>query len=190
MEKGTYTRRRVDFSRYTASCFNPYLFSGAFQGQMGCGACALALLTGVPPEVIAAKHNNIHYADSFMVRFLQQHGFRLLQLTLCNVSSATPSQNPTQARRARVAALPQKRGYLGCDASRHRCFHNFETYTVDSLSLLNKPILSAYLVTHLRWRLGVRNGKVPKLKFARSRRLAWAQLRGNRKMASHPAGAG
>ena len=31
-------------------------------------------------------------------------------------------------------------------------YHNFQSYALDALSFLNKPILSAYLVVHPKWR--------------------------------------
>jgi len=35
------------------------------------------------------------------------------------------------------------------------CYHNNDLYTLDNLSLLNKPIEAAFLVVHPRWRLGL-----------------------------------
>ena len=72
MDKGTYKGRRVVFKRYATSCFNPYLFCDPGSDLRGCGACALALLTGVTPEKIAAKNGGVHYPDAFMIRFLRK----------------------------------------------------------------------------------------------------------------------
>ena len=44
VDKGTYTGRRVDFSRYATPCFNPFLFSAAKHAEAGFGASALGLL--------------------------------------------------------------------------------------------------------------------------------------------------
>lgn len=50
LAKGSYKGRRVDFAGYAVSCFTPHLFCGEFRKTLGCGAAALALLTGVSPE--------------------------------------------------------------------------------------------------------------------------------------------
>jgi hypothetical protein len=48
---------------------------------MGCGASALALLTGVAPEIISERNNRAHYSDRFMREFLKARAFRVLHLT-------------------------------------------------------------------------------------------------------------
>jgi hypothetical protein len=89
MEKGAYTDRRVYFGKYAAAVFNPYLFSSNFRTRLGCGASALALLSGVLPEVIARQNRyRAHFADTFMVRFLRRRRFTALPLTQCNLSTS------------------------------------------------------------------------------------------------------
>ena len=34
-------------------------------------------------------------------------------------------------------------------------YHGFRSYKLDSISFLNKPVLSAYVVVHSRWRIVV-----------------------------------
>jgi hypothetical protein len=89
VDKGTYTGRRVDFSLYATSCFNPFLFSAAAHAEAGCDASALGLLTGIPPANFAAKRPDKLYPDEFVLRCLRRHGFRLLRLTQCNMSQNT-----------------------------------------------------------------------------------------------------
>jgi hypothetical protein len=149
VEKGSYRGRRVDFSNYAASFFNPYLFSGSARSVVGCGASALALLTGTAPEAIAKKNRGAHYSDGFMVRFLRDQRFRVLRLTLCNLSAATPKIGT-----AHVVLLSQlfrrNEGTWGVIFN-WTYYHNFQNYALDALSFLNKPILSAYLVAHPKW---------------------------------------
>ena len=42
-------------------------------------------------------------------------------------------------------------------------YHNFQSYALEVLSFLNKPILSAYLVVHPKWRRYglVKEGSIP-----------------------------
>lgn len=143
--------RRMDFSPFAASVFVPHIFTGAERASVGCGAGALSLLTGVPPEKIAAKHRGRHYSDNFMIRFLMCRGFRTLKLTPFRVSSAKNRVGPQH-----VILISQL--LRDCEATwgvifEDGYFHNFNTYSLSSLALLNKPILTAYLVIHPSWRI-------------------------------------
>jgi hypothetical protein len=150
VEKGLYTKHRVDFDSFTVSFFNPHLFFGNIRASMGCGATALSLLTGVPPEKIAAKNGNRHFSDPFMVNFLRRRGFSVAELTLCNVSAGSG-----KVSKDHVVLLSQlimrNEGTWGA-IYRNSFYHNFELYDLDRLTFLNKPILSAYLVVHPAWR--------------------------------------
>lgn len=149
MEKGRYTGRRLDFSRYAVSCFNPHLFQ--FRVGLGCGAAALALLSGVAPDHITVRNGSKHYSDRFMCRFLREHGFEFLTLTQCRVSSAL-----VQIGKGHVVLVSQlvlrNEGTWGVLHNEY-FFHNFSIYGVEATSFVNKPLLSAYLVTHPRWRV-------------------------------------
>jgi hypothetical protein len=153
MEKGRYTGRRVDFSPYAVSCFKPHLFQ--FRPGLGCGATALALLTGVTPDQIALRNGSKHYSDRFMRRFLREHGCEVLLLTQCRVSAAV-----TRIGGEHVVLVSQlvlrNEGTWGVLYNDY-FFHNFGIYSFESVSFLNKPILSAYLVAHPRWRVGLPN---------------------------------
>jgi hypothetical protein len=151
VEKGSYKGRRVDFSKFAASCFNPYLFAGSARSGLGCGASALALLTGTAPEAIIAKKRGKHYSDDFMVRYLRGRGFRVLLLTLCNLSSV--SANIGSAHVLLISQLfRQNEGTWGVIFN-GLYYHNFESYLLGTLCFINKPILSAYLVAHPKWQM-------------------------------------
>jgi hypothetical protein len=151
MRKGTYTGRRVDFSNYTVSFFNPYLFTGELRSRLGCGPAALALLTGLPPEVVAAKNGGQHTSDAFVLRFLRARGYSMLPLTQCNVSNSDQSIGANHV--VLLSQLFRKNESTWGIIFGDHYYHNFVEYDVSSLSLLNKPILTAYLVMHWRWRL-------------------------------------
>lgn len=152
MQKGNYTGRPVNFTSYVASCFTPHLFAGPLANGIGCGASALALLTGVLPALIASRNGSRHYSDKFMLGHLHERGFTVLPLTQCNVTAST-----SEIGNQHVVLLSQL--FRRNEATwgvifNERYFHNFETYALDALSMLNKPVLSAYLVFHPRWRFG------------------------------------
>lgn len=149
MDKGTYTGRRVDFASYATSCFNPFLFSAANHGLSGCGASALGLLTGVLPANFAAKTPDKHYPDKFMLRCLRRHGFRVLRLTQCNLSANTPGVNARHV--LLLSQLVRENEATWIVLFNGVCYHNFEIYSLELLSFINKPLLSAYVVFHLRW---------------------------------------
>lgn len=150
MMDGSSRGRRVDFSQYATSFFNPFLFHED-RARLGCGATALALVTGVPPEIIAARNGRAHYSDKFMVSFLRQRHFRVQPLTKRCIVASTSGIG-----RRHVVLLSQ--WFRAEDATwgvmSGGCFyHNFERYWLDQFSFLNKPILSAYLLFHERWRV-------------------------------------
>lgn len=139
----------MDFGPFAASVFAPHLFCGDFRSRLGCGASALALITGIPPEKIAARNGRSHYSDRFIARFLMERHYRLLRLTPERISQAK-----TEIGLNHVLLISQlfrrNEGTWGVvfgDAY----YHNFAVYSLSSLSFLNKPILSAYLVVHPKW---------------------------------------
>jgi len=151
VEKGTYTRHRVDFSKLSVAFFNPFLFAGASRALCGCGAAALATLTGALPERIAARNGRAHYADDFMCRFLRKQGFTIVPLTLCKVSVAK-----TRLGNNHVLLLSQlfrrNEGTWGIIFNT-TYYHNFQVYSLEALSLLNRPVLTAYVTWHPKWRV-------------------------------------
>lgn len=149
MEKGVYTGRRVDFTKFAASCFNPFLFTGYVRSLVGCGASALSLLTGIPPESIAAHKRGAHYSDDFMLRFLRRRQFRVLPLTQCNVSvSASRIGTNHVLLLSQLYRENEGTWIVVYDA---QCYHNFDVYALDRFSFINKPVLTAYIVVHPRW---------------------------------------
>jgi len=174
MDKGTYKGRRVVFKHYETSCFNPYLFSDTGSDMRGCGACALALLTGIMPEKIAAKNGGVHYPDSFMSRFLREHGFRVLRLTQCNLSVAKDYVGTNHV--VLLSQLFRRNEATWGVIFRGVYYHNFGVYLLDSLSMLNKPVLSAYVVVDPRWWIGPREKKTVAAA-KKSKRLNFMSLR-------------
>jgi hypothetical protein len=144
-----YKGRRADFDPFAASVFAPHIFTGRERARVGCGAVTLACLTGIPPERIAAKNRGPHYSDRFMLRFLKRRGFRVMKLSPIRMTSAR-----NKVRSEHVILVSQ----LLYDYTAtwgvifdSLFFHNFKSYDLSTLALLNKPIISAYLVVHPSW---------------------------------------
>jgi hypothetical protein len=118
---------------------------------MGCGATALALLTGCLPEGIAAKNGSRHYADSFMISTLLAYGFKVKRLTVSNVLRSPSSIEANNVLLLSQIFKPEEATWGVIFNSLY--FHNFEIYNLEALSLLRKPMHSCYLVVHPKWRL-------------------------------------
>jgi len=150
VDKGSISGRRLNFESYTAYCFRPYLFSDEVRGKYGCGASALALLTGALPEHIALKNNSPHYADRFMVAFLRQHGFAVQALTQSNIASASSAIEKNHV--LLLSQLFRRQEATWGVIHNGWYYHNFELYFLNSLTLIRKPVVSAYLIGHTSWR--------------------------------------
>jgi hypothetical protein len=120
---------------------------------LGCGATTLATLTGITPEVIALENNSHHYSDEYMVKFLRAHGFNTLRLTrrILTHGDVTISHNHVILLSQLWTANEGTWGIL----FREAYFHNFQIYRTSVLSTLQKPVLSAYIVSHPRWRMDI-----------------------------------
>lgn len=149
IEAGFYSRRPANLADFVTTFFAPCLFHDERRAGVGCGATALALLTGVTPAIIAMENRSKHYRDKFMTRFLRRQHYRVLKLTMCTISTAK-----TEINNGHVVLLSQlfrKNEATWGVIHNGLYFHNFVIYSLDSLSMLNKPVLSAYVVVHERW---------------------------------------
>jgi hypothetical protein len=165
----------VDFAPFAASFFAPHLFSGSVRSQLGCGASALALITGVPPETIAAQNGGKHYSDRFMTRFLRARKIRTIRLTPRMVAEAK-----TKIGASHVVLVSQLfRAGEGTWGVVYADFyyHNFDAYVLSSLAFLNKPIMSAYLIIHPKWRMGYATREGTQRAGTKGRQLTLASMR-------------
>lgn len=141
----------MDFAPFAASFFAPHLFSGSVRSQLGCGASALALITGVPPEIISSRNGGAHYSDRFMTRFLRARNFRTLRLTPRMVTGARTKIGADHVLLVSQLFRPGEGTWGVVYADFY--YHNFDAYALSSLAFLNKPIMSAYLLIHPNWRI-------------------------------------
>lgn len=144
MEKGSYRTPPVDLQQYVVPLFVPHLFTSPLAQRVGCGPATLALLTGVPPHRILPQNRKRHYSDRFMVAFLRRHGFEVLRLTQCLVSRNATVISANHLVLLSQLLLPNEGSWGVLFGGIY--YHNFRCYAFDELSLLNKPLLSAYLL--------------------------------------------
>jgi hypothetical protein len=149
--KDDHRGRRADFNPFAASFFAPHLFSGAARSGLGCGASALALITGVAPEIISSQNGGTHYSDRFMTSFLRARDYATILLAPRMVAGAKTKIGPDH-----VLLVSQLfRGGEGTWGVIFGDFyyHNFQAYVLSCLAFLNKPIMSVYVVCHPKWRI-------------------------------------
>ena len=97
-----------------------------------------------------------------MMRFLRRRGFRTLRLTQCTLSQASADVGTGHV--VLLSQLFRENEGTWIVLFNGICYHNFDSYSLDQLSFLNKPILSAHLVIHLDWRLNTKLKPAPKIK--------------------------
>lgn len=167
--------RRADFNAYAASFFAPHLFCGPARSALGCGASALALITGVAPEIISSENGGAHYSDRFMIWFLRARNFQTLRLTPNIVTGARVKIGPHHVL-LMSQLFRRDEGTWGVIFADFY-YHNFESYVLSSLAFLNKPILSAYVVFHPKWRISYKTGKAKPKPKAKGSPITLASLR-------------
>src|SRR5579859_340817 len=163
--------RRVDFSPFAASFFAPHLFCGSVRSALGCGASALALITGVAPEIISSQNNGAHYSDGFMRRFLRARSFRTLRITPRIGAAARNKIGSDHVLLVSQLFRPDEGTWGVVFADFY--YHNFETYALSALAFLNKPILSVYIVFHPKWRINEVTEKLKPKPIAKRRQLTF-----------------
>lgn len=149
MENGVYNKRKFDWSTMEITRFTPHLWHN--REFYGCGATALSLITGVPPEEIKNtnwKQKN-HWKDTFMVKFLKQCGCKVRELTKCNINSDTGQFFSDKISNRHVILMSQlvgKKTATWAVVHNKIYYHNFQTHSFDTMSLLNSPTLTCYVV--------------------------------------------
>jgi hypothetical protein len=156
METGYYKKRTIDWRKWEVDVFNPHLF---LVDGCGCGASALATLTGVPPQYIhnTNKKNRNHWKDSYMIKFLKICGFKVHHLTKCDVSNTDisygyASESVTDRHVLLMSQLMNKNSASWTIAHNKLWYHNFQTCSFSPTSILSQPTLSCYLILHPSWR--------------------------------------
>ena len=158
MENGRYGNANTDFRKLVLEEVPFTMFDGYKFGLTGCGANALALLTGVHPlKVLKANKNRNHYSEGFMVRFLRKHGIRAFKVTKCNLTGRTKNTDQSLygyigpnnllltcqlLKRNEASWFVYWNGYL---------YHNFDVERAAFSSLLNFPLINTYVLHCPKW---------------------------------------
>ena len=155
METGYYKKKPIDWDTFEVDKFVPHLFISTYS-YAGCGANTLGLITGVPPTKIknTNRQNPNHWKDTFMVKYLKDHGFVVRPLTKCDVSCNTngfSSDFITDRHVLMTSQLMSKNVASWAVVHNKLWYHNFQICSFTGLSLVNTPILTCYILYKPEW---------------------------------------
>jgi len=149
MENGKYIKNTTNFNKFVCKKFNPHLYDHVLHRSVGCGASALALITGHNPFKIAAKNKNRdHYPDKFLINYLRKNGYKVITINKCNL---TNRETVIKYKINSNHILLMSQLFLKKEASwvvswNDLLFHNFEVSRLDAFGFINCPIVSAYVI--------------------------------------------
>tara|TARA_R110000868_G_scaffold269412_1_gene528784 strand:+ start:454 stop:939 length:486 start_codon:yes stop_codon:yes gene_type:complete len=150
METGTYQDHK-NWNKYRVNKFNFTLFDPFLYGTFGCGANALACVTGKNPKNFLQKSG--HYSDEFMVKQLRKNNINVLKLTKSNLTNDKKASIKIDDRHVLLISQLFSKGEASWVIHHAGMFiHNFETDKCSYWHLLNFPIVSAYVLFKKKWR--------------------------------------
>ena len=151
MQVGFYRRSPLNFEPYRASLFQ--LQNKGWVTGYGCGANALASLTGEHPSDIAdsCQGRHGHFPDKKMLSFLRRKGYKVIPVTQCLVSLNGEVNNVKANHVLLISQLLKKNEGSWVIVHGGNLTHNFDTVPLNALEFINRPILSAYIIFHPSW---------------------------------------
>jgi hypothetical protein len=151
MRQGSY-HRRVDFDAFRVRKFVAHVFSPHY-GIKGCGATALALLTGVNPiDIPYPPGNGDDWTKHYVYSFLRKKQFDIAELTMRNVTNFSHPRSPVSGQHVILASIKFIKGEASWVVVHNRTlYHNFEIATFTPYELINHPIMTAALIKHRTW---------------------------------------
>lgn len=153
MKHGKYGPGNTNFKKLQVSKLPVTLWDNFEYEKSGCGATALALLTGKNPKDIALKNGKNHYSDRFMVDFLRKNKISVYEVNRANLTQSKEwrhqlSDNNVVLYSAHTSKKESSffvtfNGYL---------YHNFTIAKANYLDFLNFPIDSCYVLFKKSWK--------------------------------------
>jgi hypothetical protein len=110
-----------------------------------------------------------------MTRFLRARNFRTLRLTPRMVTGARTKIGAGHVMLVSQLFRPGEGTWGVVYADFY--YHNFDVFALSALAFLNKPIMSAYLVIHPKWRIGYATKKSTQRPCVKGRQLTLASMR-------------
>lgn len=151
MFAGRYKRRAISLEALRAPLFN---FNSSYNGVgVGCGANALACITGASPHrFVKLNKGRSHYSDSFMLKILKKKGYIVVPLKWKELNSDPWPEYPIKKDHVVLfSQLMAKREGSWLVMYDDKICHNFESIYISPRLFFAKPILTAYIVWHPSW---------------------------------------
>jgi hypothetical protein len=118
-----------------------------------CGTPILAILTGLSFKYIEKQKPNKHWTDRSITQFLKNRGFDIVELTKNNVTNVYWEQFPINERHVILLNIEmdalEASWFLLHD---NILYHNLYKMSFNSYFFLNKPIQSAFILNHGKWK--------------------------------------
>jgi len=156
METGNYNDYRK-WNNYIVTKFPMYLFDRSIYETVGCGANALALITGNSPWSIRKTNDwKDHYSDEFMLKYLRQHKIKCIKLTKCNLTNKKDDSSITNAITDKhvilMSQLVKKAEATWSISIQGLNWHNFSASTMCAFDMISHPLSSAYVLYSPKWK--------------------------------------
>jgi hypothetical protein len=148
MKFGKY-HRKLNFEKLEVATFPLFLFNKRDYEQVGCGASALSLLTGLHPNNFQRVKDQ--FSDRYMIGKLRGHGFSVYSISKADLTNGSWGYRLNDKHVLLYSALIRKHEASWFVQNGNFRFHNFAIDTVLMYDLLNFPILNLYCITHPRW---------------------------------------
>jgi hypothetical protein len=146
---GTYSKKRTDFSRYTAPFFPRTQDHGA---QSSCGEDAVYMLTGKRFTKKQREKFKRVLKPKQMVSVLRERGYTVIPLSVCGVSNHSSFAN--KIFNSHVLLFCQLINMETASWSivyKERYCHNCRWEVASPLEFINRPIIHSYIVWHKKW---------------------------------------
>lgn len=145
MKIGTYGPRNTDFKKLRIERAELCFFDKVVYGETGCGANALALLTGVNP--LKFKTWDGLYPDNFMLYKLRAHGYSVYEVTKANLTFSKTAAMIIDDRHLILYSSLLSRGIASWFVSfNNMVVHNFDVFAPSYWALINSPIHSMFVL--------------------------------------------
>lgn len=126
-----------------------------------CGTPILAILTGLSFRTIESHKPNKHWTDSSITKFLRNNGFDVVEVTRNNVTNVYWEQFPINERHVILLNIEmdahEASWFLLHD---NILYHNLYKMPFNGYFFLNKPIQSAFILNHQKWRAFEKYAKI------------------------------
>lgn len=156
MLKGRYTNTPIDFEKWEMERVRLSIYNNNYSYIWGCGPNALALLVNKSPKTIFYENDRkTHYSDDLMVNYLRKHKFKILPLTIANLSNSKFVENKLTERHLILLSQIFKRQEASWSIllGLKLLIHNMAIEKLGCTEFLERSLLSCFLVFNPAWKV-------------------------------------